>query len=342
MRPAFIATMLCLAACTKQEPALETTGHEVGATIGTATAERFDETVDATGLVVPRPGGMATLAAPAAARVARVYVTAGSPVHAGDPLIAFEPAPFEAALKSAESALLAAEHAAARSERLADAGVLARKEAEAAAAELAIARANATNARRASELATLRAPITGAVTRVTTTLGATVDPSQPLVEVAETSGLDVVLRVSPADAARMRPGQTVSFFTSGAAAGEPVAQGRIIVVAAIVDSGAVTVRVEVTTTTRPLRLAEPVFGRIAVATHSAAVALPLEALVPTGEGFKVFVVDTNGIAHETMVTVGGRSDTRAWITEGVRAGDRVVTGGAYGVTDSAKVAVAKP
>jgi len=342
MRPAFIATVLCLAACTKEEPALETAGHEVGATIGTATAERFDETVDASGLVVPRPGGMATLAAPAAARVARVYVSAGSPVHAGDPLIAFEQAPFEAALKSAESALLAAEHAAARSERLANAGVLARKEAEAAAAELASARVNATNARRASELATLRAPITGAVTRVTTTLGASVDPSQPLVEVAETSGLDVVLRVAPADAARMHPGQPVSLFTSGAVSGEPVAEGRVISVAAVVDSGAVTVRVEVTTTTRPLRLAEPVFGRIAVATHAAAVTLPVEALVPSGEGFKVFVVDSNGIAHGTAVIVGGRGDSKAWITGGVRAGERVVTGGAYGVTDSARVTVGKP
>ena len=42
------------------------------------------------------------------------------------------------------------------------------------------------------------------------------------------------------------------------------------------------------------------------------------------------------------VTVGGRSDTRAWITEGVRPRDRVVTGGAYGVNDSARVAAAKP
>jgi multidrug efflux pump subunit AcrA (membrane-fusion protein) len=79
-----------------------------------------------------------------------------------------------------------------------------------------------------------------------------------------------------------------------------------------------------------------------VARHPSVVTVPLEALVPTGEGFKVFVVDSNGIAHDTPVTIGGRSDTRAWITEGVRPGDRVVTQGAYGVDDSARVVPAKP
>jgi RND family efflux transporter MFP subunit len=343
MRSGLLAIVLCLAGCAKEEPATEAGAAEVAASIGDAGEETFEETVDATGLVTARPGRVATLAAPAAARVANVFVAPGSLVHAGDPLIEFEQAPFEAARKSAESALLAAEHAADRSQRLADAGVLPRKEAEAAAAELANARLNATNARRASELATLHAPFGGTVTRMTTTLGATVDPTQPLVEVTDTAELDVILTLSPADAARTHSGNPVSLYTGAAAVGEPEATGTVVAVAAMVDSGGVAARVGVTNTRRPLRLAEPVFGRIVVARHPAAVTVPLESLVPTGEGFKVFVVDSNGIAHETPVTVGGRSDTRAWITDGLRPRDRVVTRGAYGVEDSARVATtAKP
>ena len=341
MRPGLLAIVLCLAGCAKEEPAPEA-GAGVAASIGAAAEEIFEETVDATGLVTPRPGRVATLAAPAATRVAKVFVAPGTQVRAGDPLIEFEQAPFEAARMSAESALQAAEHAAARSQRLADAGVLPRKEAEAAAAELANARLVATNARRASELATLHAPFAGTVTRMTTTLGAAVDPTQPLVEVADTAVLDAILTLSPTDAARTRPGNPVSLYAGAAAVGEPEGMGTVIAVAAMVDSGGVAARIGVTTTTRPLRLGEPVFGRIVVARHPSAVTVPLEALVPTGEGFKVFVVDSNGIAHDTPVTVGGRSDTRAWITEGVRPGDRVVTQGAYGVDDSARVVPAKP
>jgi hypothetical protein len=38
------------------------------------------------------------------------------------------------------------------------------------------------------------------------------------------------------------------------------------------------------------------------------------------------------------VKVGGRTETRAEITEGLKGGETVVTQGAYGLEDSAKVA----
>jgi len=43
-----------------------------------------------------------------------------------------------------------------------------------------------------------------------------------------------------------------------------------------------------------------------------AIVVPLEALVPTGEGFKVFVVDEKGIAEGRPVKIGGRTDHGAW------------------------------
>jgi len=95
-------------------------------------------------------------------------------------------------------------------------------------------------------------------------------------------------------------------------------------------------------TTRPLRIGETLFARIVVGTHARALAVPLEALVPDGEGFKVFVVDSASIAHAQPVTVGARSDSTAEILTGLEAGQRVVTYGAYGVDDSVKVTTAAP
>ena len=37
------------------------------------------------------------------------------------------------------------------------------------------------------------------------------------------------------------------------------------------------------------------------------------------------------------MTVGGRSSAGVWITNGLKAGEQIVTQGAYGVSDSAKV-----
>jgi hypothetical protein len=37
------------------------------------------------------------------------------------------------------------------------------------------------------------------------------------------------------------------------------------------------------------------------------------------------------------VKIGGRTDYAAWITDGLKAGEHIVTQGAYGVDDSTKV-----
>src|SRR5207237_9152198 len=86
-----------------------------------------------------------------------------------------------------------------------------------------------------------------------------------------------------------------------------------------------------------LRSGEAVSGCVVVATHPTAVVVPAEALVPEGDGYKVFVVDDETVAHARAVTVGGRGDAGVEITDGLKAGERIVTYGAYGVSDSAKV-----
>ena len=68
-----------------------------------------------------------------------------------------------------------------------------------------------------------------------------------------------------------------------------------------------------------------------------AIVIPNDALVPEGEAFKVFVVDAEGVAHAREVKVGGKSDAGVEIVEGLKAGERIVTHGAYAVSDSAKV-----
>jgi hypothetical protein len=99
----------------------------------------------------------------------------------------------------------------------------------------------------------------------------------------------------------------------------------------------VDVRAVVTSSAEPLRVGQSVNGRITLAEHPNAVVVPLVALVPVESAVQVFVVDAAGIAHATPVRVGARSDTDAEILSGLRGGERVVTTGAYGVTDGARV-----
>jgi RND family efflux transporter MFP subunit len=331
-------------ACAKKaEESAEKSQAVVSAQVAPVATQHFTETVDAVGTVAPRAGRIASLAAPSPTRVSKVYVTFGAHVKAGDPLVEFEQPAFDAAAKGADASLAAAERSSERTLRLADAGVLPRKEAEAAAADLGAARLNAVNARRARELSTLRSPIDGVVTRMNAVLGASADPAQVMVEVADPSALDALLTLSPADAARVTVGDQVGLHAGAAASGAAIASGRVADVAAAVDTASrgVPVRVEIASGMGALRIGQTLFGRIAVAEHDRAVVVPLAALVPTGEGFKVFVVDDKGIAESRPVKIGGRTDTGAWITDGLKPGESIVTQGAYGVDDSAKVQTAE-
>ena len=81
-------------------------------------------------------------------------------------------------------------------------------------------------------------------------------------------------------------------------------------------------------------------GVIAVETRPNAIVVPVEALVPgvAPGSYRVFVVDNGGTAHARDVKVGGRTETKTEIVEGLTGGEVVVTQGAYGLEDSAKVA----
>ena len=67
---------------------------------------------------------------------------------------------------------------------------------------------------------------------------------------------------------------------------------------AVVDSlsRGVSVRLTLLSSARMLRIGETVFARIMVAQHRDAVVIADDALVPSGEAFHVFIVDSAGFA----------------------------------------------
>jgi membrane fusion protein (multidrug efflux system) len=176
-----------------------------------------------------------------------------------------------------------------------------------------------------------------------TALGASVDANQTLVEIADPSALDIVLRVTAGDAARIRPGQLVRLSAGESARGESLGTAGVVEVAGAVDSTTrtVSVRVRGRLLSRALRIGETLFGEISLQTRKNVVTVPAQSLVPEGDGFNVFVVDSADIAHVRAVTVGARTDSLVEIVDGLKGGERIVTYGAFGVSDSAKVVQAK-
>ena len=336
-----LPALLAIAGCRRKDAADEATVTPmVSVETAPVSTASFTPTVRAVGTVVASPRGYAELSAPAPSRVAHVLVTAGQSVRAGESLVQLDAAALQAAASGASAARNAAQRGYDRASQLAREGILPRKAVDQATADLAQANAADVAARRTFALSTLRSPISGVVTKMSAVTGASVDPSQVLVAVADPAALQILLQLSPSDAAGVKPGATVTLFDSDAPAAIAVGRGSVLSVGAAVDSAtrAVPVRVRVTASVRPLRLGETLTGRIAATGPLSAVSIPAAALVPDSGGFRVYVV-RNGVAYATAVDVGARSDSLVQITKGLSAGQTVVTLGAYGLEDSSKVTV---
>jgi RND family efflux transporter MFP subunit len=338
---AILAIPLASGACSRKDSPSsdDAVAPVVAVRAAIATRQSIRETIDGIGTVATRPGHVAQLSAPAVTRVTKVFVTVGQQVSAGAPLISFDRAPLDAQAASAATTLASAQRSLERAKRLVDAGIAPRKDLDQAESDLARASADAIAARQLQSRATLSAPISGVVTRLSAVLGATVDPAQALIEVADLSALDVLVPISPGAAARVHRGAIAELTAQSSGDSSSLGTATVADIGGTIDSTAraVVVRATITHPARQLRIGETIFARIILAAHANVVTVPIEALVPDGEGLKVFVVDAARIAHATSVTVGAREGSIAEITSGLNGGEMVVTYGAYGVADSAKV-----
>ncbi|MFN2604177.1 MAG: efflux RND transporter periplasmic adaptor subunit [Gemmatimonadaceae bacterium] len=339
-----LLVLAVLTACSKEKDEKgDSAPTAVGVRTAVVTIQPFFETLGSIGVVEPRIGHVALLSAPAPTRVIQVFVSAGQNVSRGSTLVVLDQSSLRESVRSAAAALTAAQRSYERARSLTQAGILPRKDLEQATADLAKARADVATERRLLELSVLRSPISGIVTKMNAVLGAAVDTNQPLVEISDPTAVDIVMSVGPTEAATVHPGAKVNLRSGEKSTGEMIGVGTVIDVAGTVDSASrsVSVRIRAATTRRPLRLGETVYGEITLSTREDAVTAPLEALVPDGEGFKLFVVDPKGIVHSRPVVVGGRTDKIAEIKSGLSGGETVVTYGAYGLEDSVKVVVQK-
>jgi membrane fusion protein (multidrug efflux system) len=342
-----LSAALLLAACSSSGTAKGkddaapgvTPAASVVAGMATVTSESFSGAIDAIGVVAVRPGHIASLGAPGAARVSAVRVAVGDRVGAGTVLVELDPAPFDAAVQGAAAALLAATRNHERAQRLVDAGIAPRKDLDLATSDLAQAIAASATTLRLRTLATLRSPIAGVVTRLAATLGASVDGTASLVDVADPRAVDIVLNVSAGEAAAIARGAAVSLTSGSADGGDSLGTGVVSTIGAAIDTATRTfaVRVAVSKTARALRIGESVNGRIALETHTAAILVPANAVVPDGDDFRVFVVDEANVAHAQAVTIGARQNGRVEILSGLKVGQKVVTDGAYQVDDGVHI-----
>jgi multidrug efflux system membrane fusion protein len=176
-----------------------------------------------------------------------------------------------------------------------------------------------------------------------------------IVHSTDTTPITVVTTLQPIAVVFTLPQQTLPDVTAAMAAGHPgvlaLPQGGDV--STPIDSGTVAVldnEVDQTTGTIKLKAIFPnaklalwpgafVNVRLLLRTDRHVVAIPTQAVQRGPLGAFVFVVGANGVVTRRSVTLGQQNENVAVVTQGVQAGETVVTDGASRLTDGARVKV---
>ncbi|MCE3289501.1 MAG: transporter [Caulobacter sp.] len=281
------------------------------------------------------PGAEAVVDAPLPGTVLQVHVGPGTPVRAGAALVTLrspEGAGARADVDAAVAADQAAQAALRRDQSLFERGYVARSRLEITQAEArrTEAQARAARARLAAwgspgsdGRVVVRSPVSGVVTRLTTSPGQLLhEEDQEVAAVADAGRLELVFDAPPAAAALLRVGGPIDGRTGdGQAVG-----GVVTAIAPVNERGVVTVRARATGTMPPAGAV--LSARLTSGGGGGVLTAPSEA-VQTVEGkLSVFVVEGGGF-RARAVTTGRTAGGRIEILSGLSGAERIAGPGAF-------------
>lgn len=202
--------------------------------------------------------------------------------------------------------------------------------AQQAASGVESARAASESAGTTESFTRITAPFDGVVTGKMVEPGNMAAPGTPLVQVEDTRGFRLDVRVDESRIAQIAPGATVP-VTLDAGAGVTTVSGRVAEIARAVDADARSFLVKLALPdTAGLR--SGMFGRARFAgAPKRGLSVPAAAIVRRGQVASVFVVD-KGVARLRMVNV---RDTE--VLAGLAEGDTVILDPAPGLVDGRRV-----
>ncbi|MDC8771854.1 efflux RND transporter periplasmic adaptor subunit [Roseateles albus] len=286
--------------------------------------------------------------------------TEGAEVKAGQALFQIDPAPYQAALDSAQANLAKAQanlsQAAAQAERnkpLYEGRAISQQEylisvasAKSAEADVAAAKAAITTAKLNLDYAHVTAPISGRIGRALVTEGALVSAAEAtqLALIQQTSSVFVNFTQSANEVQQMRRALNAGQLRKlGSKTGQPAAEvrivlddgselkqpGRLLFTDLSVDptSGQVTLRAEVANAEAQLLPGQYVRVRLVQAELPAGILLPQQAVKRGNQGDSVLVVGPDNKPLPRQVKIGQAAGNQWVVLEGLKVGEQVIVDG---------------
>lgn len=266
----------------------------------------------------------------------------GQPVAAGDLLARLDDSELGAESARADALRDQARTNHQRVSQLFEAKAASQQELDDALSALKVAEANAVVARTRFEKAHIRSPLTGVVGRRLVSPGAYLAVGTPITEVASVGMVKVTFSAPERYLAQFRRRAAVTVATS-AYPGETFS-GDISVVDPILDANSHTVQLVARIRNRGGRLRPGMSADVtaALGVRPQALTVPDEAIFSEGDQSFVYVVKPDSTVTRTVVVLGTRDSSRAEVSHGLKAGDRVVRAGYQKLFEGARVMPVPP
>jgi HlyD family secretion protein len=186
----------------------------------------------------------------------------------------------------------------------------------------------------------IRSPIDGVIAERAPYPGEIAAAGTPLLVVMDTSAITAKAHIPQQDAALLRVGNSAELTVPGI---EGTIPARITVVSPATDPNSTTVEIwaQASNSKHQLRPGTSAQLSITAQTMEDALIIPSSALVkqPEDGSTAVMVVGADNRAHLQGVQTGIQSGDEVQILSGLKAGQRVVTTGAYGLPDNAQIKI---
>lgn len=276
-----------------------------------------------------------TAPAPAGGRVIKV-ADVGTAVSKGQALCDIDSELYQAQLKQAQAALDLAKGEIDRARNNVKDGFVGKAVLDKAELDFQGARVAHYQAKRAYEDSRCQAPFAGVLASRSIELFQSVAPGASTVRVAGLSRLEAVVSIPESEARDYRDGQTARFRLLEAGA-KPLS-GRIGSIDRAVQSTSrvVTARVQLSNPGNALR--PGMIGRVSIlrAKYDRAIVVASQSVLRLHDGTAVMRV-RDGRAERVNVALGATRGDSVVVTSGLTSGDRIITVGAFQVSEGTKV-----
>lgn len=277
-----------------------------------------------------------TVTAKVSETVQRVHFDSGDIVARGAPLITLSGQQQQALLAEALAAADEANRLFRRQSELAGQQLIARASLDTQRATRDVALARVAQVRAEISDRTLRAPFAGVLGLRQVSPGSLVTPGTAIATLDDVSRVYVDFPVPEAQLANLATGQALAARST--AYPDRTFEGLVSTVDARIDAAtrAVTVRGDFPNPDGLLRPGMLLHVQLSRPARQAMV-LPEIALVQAGHDTFVFRVKPDGSVERVKVDVAGRTEGKAEVVAGVKAGDRIVVDGVGKLREGAKV-----